>query len=88
MNPMSDQQPNYPGFPVPDALDVPPATGWVIHEVRRARASEPLIWAWCQVTDQGPGYTQITYTLTDGVTQPDHTPTRPELGPVITRIFC
>lgn len=67
----------------------PPSTGWVIHEVFRYAESDGLLWAWCKVAVDAPGYTEIQYTEPDGHTAadaPSHSSVR--LGPVLFQVWC
>lgn len=92
---MSDQ--NMPIQPLYDELDVPPVSGWVVHEVvgKPQQTSNVKHWAWCRVEAERPGYTEIHFTLTDGSTPADPYPEDPagrrrpvRLGDVVFKVFC
>lgn len=71
-----------------EELPSSPNFGFVVHEV----ASTPAnirVWAWCKVVEGVPGYQDISFTLSDGMTPTDallHGPLK--LGAVITRVWC
>lgn len=90
MNEAHDSQPSrrFAGsFDDLASVELPPTTGWVVHEVLRSRSGLPQVWAWCRVSDDHPGYSEVVYTLNDGVTSADPG-TNPQLGPVIVKVFC
>ena len=79
-------------------IEMPPAVGWVVHLVagKPQQTSGHEMWAWCKVTADEPGYTDIVFTETDGQTITDpypkptlDSPDRPvRLGPVVFKVFC
>jgi hypothetical protein len=103
-----DDQVNTPGFPIIPTeelmeLEVPPMTGWVVHTAENKPASTAgrPIWAWCKVSQDGPGYSEIVFTEADGTTPVDPYPVqrndagdaleaerRVQLGPVVFQVFC
>lgn len=109
---MSDPTTDWPIQPTPDgytevegeAFEFPAATGWVIHTVegKPQQTSTRTLWAWCKVSTEGPGYTDIVFTETDGATHVDPYPVRyddntgvpldqphpVQLGPVVFKVFC
>jgi hypothetical protein len=74
--------------PNPHELVVPPAVGWIVHEITPTRSGQDTLWAWCRIQDDGPGYTDIVYTRTDGVTLADPGNRAGQLGPVVFKAFC
>lgn len=79
-------------------LEMPAPVGFVVHQVGglSQQNSGGEFWAWCKVTADAPGYTEIVFTLTDGSTIADPYP-RPtkdslpdpvRLGPVVFKVFC
>lgn len=81
-----------------DLIEMPPAVGWVVHLVvgKPQVTQNHEIWAWCKVTVDEPGYSEIVFTETDGSTPanpyPKPTPDSPDfkvrLGPVVFKVFC
>jgi len=79
-------------------LDMPPPVGFVVHLVSNLpqQTQGREFWAWCKVTADQPGYTDIMFTHTDGQTIADpyplpteDSPVRPvRLGPVVFKVFC
>lgn len=79
-------------------IEMPPSEGWVVHEVagKPQATSTRTHWAWCKVTTEGPGYTEIVFTEADGTTFADPYPKptadgpdyRVRLGPVLFKVFC
>lgn len=81
-----------------ELIEMPPAIGWVVHLVagKPQQTQSREFWAWCKVTVDQPGYTDIVFTETDGSTIADPYP-RPtadspllpvRLGPVVFKAFC
>lgn len=66
----------------------PPSTGWVIHEVFRTSETDEVMWAWCKVAVDGPGYTEIQFTQPDGHTVADAPGTSVRLGAVLFQVWC
>lgn len=60
--------------------------GYVVHEVVNSKPNT-VVWAWCLVIEEQPGYAEITYTRNDGST-PVPFEEKPQLGPVITKVWC
>lgn len=102
---MSDPNTDMPVQPLPsemfnefDMIEIPPAVGWVVHLVagKPQQTQSHEHWAWCKVTVDEPGYTDIVFTETDGSTianpYPRPTPDSPQLpvklGPVVFKVFC
>lgn len=100
---MSDSATEMPIQPVPDdgdefgILEMSPAVGWVVHKVvGKPQQTEGIVhWAWCRVTTEGPGYTDIVFTESDGTTVADPYPHLPatadrpvKLGEVLFKVFC
>jgi hypothetical protein len=86
-----------PVRPLYDTLDPPPASGWVVHltEGKPQSTQGTASWAWCKVEEGRPGYTEMHFTLPDGVTPTDPYPSaagaepRPvRLGTVLFKVFC
>ena len=73
-------------------LELPPAFGWVVHTVegKPQQLANTTHWAWCKVTDDYPGYSEIVFTLADGATPADPYPNgeATRLGPVLFKVFC
>lgn len=67
----------------------PPSTGWVVHEVYRYNESDELLWAWCKVQVDAPGYTEIQFTEADGHTASDGPRSASvRLGAVLFQVWC
>ena len=79
-------------------MDMPPPVGFVVHLVAglSQQNSGTEFWAWCKVTADQPGYSEIVFTLSDGSTIADPYPKPTEdspqdpvrLGPVVFKVFC
>lgn len=65
-----------------------PSTGWVVHEVARPKDASPVVWAWCKVGVDEPGYSEVTFTKTDGSTSTDIGTDELRLGPVLFQLWC
>ncbi len=101
---MTDSATEMPTQPVPDEfgfgelIEMPPPEGWVVHlvEGKPQQTQGSTHWAWCKVTLEGPGYTEVVFTEADGQTianpYPKPTPDSPDrplrLGPVLFKVFC
>lgn len=68
-------------------IELPPSIGWVVHLVEPTRQGGPQLMAWCKVSVDAPGYSEVTFFLLDGVTPADHTGDL-RLGEVITKVWC
>lgn len=68
----------------------PPAIGFVVHEVLNPVNANDRLWAWCQVTENLPGYSEITLTRNDGTTSvdPDKVNGRIQLGPALFQVWA
>lgn len=66
----------------------PPSTGWVVHEVVRVKDADPIVWAWCKVGVDAPGYTEVTFTRSDGTTHADIGSDDLRLGTVLFQLWC
>ncbi len=80
-----------------ELLELPPMSGWVVHDVagKPQSTSNQSFWAWCKVEADRPGYTEIHFTETDGSTPADPYPKAPgsaprpvRLGTVLFKVFC
>lgn len=61
---------------------------FVVHEVVNDRGDGSNVWAWCKLQPTGEaGYSEVSYTLDDGVTKVDR-PVRGKLGPVVVKVWC
>ena len=69
-------------------LDGPPSTGWVVHQVARRAENQHVVWAWCKVQVDEPGYTDITFTKPDGKTPTDPGDGELRLGAVLFQLWC
>lgn len=69
-------------------FDPPPSIGWVVHEVVRVRDASQIVWAWCKVEVNEPGYTEVTFTKSDGSTKVDIGTDELRLGPVLFQVWC
>lgn len=58
-------------------------TSWVVFECRDERGQ--ALWAWGKVED-APGFTEVTYTLPDGLTFADVEGEPPRLGAFLFRV--
>ena len=76
---------------------MPAPVGWVVHLVSgRSQQATGDVWAWCKVTADDPGYSEVVFTETDGSTPADpypkatsDAPDRPlRLGAVVFKVFC
>lgn len=70
------------------AFELPPSTGWVVHEVVRVKDADPVVWAWCKVGVDEPGYTEVTFTKPDGSTLVDLGGDELRLGAVLFKVWC
>lgn len=80
-----------------EVMEFGPSVGYVVHKVvGKPQQTEGVAhWAWCRVTTEGPGYTDITFTESDGKTIADPYPHLPDtadrpvkLGEVLFKVFC
>jgi hypothetical protein len=80
-----------------ETLDLPPMSGWVVHDVagKPQSTQNQTYWAWCRVEANQPGYVEIHFTEPDGSTPADPYPPAPDgtrrpvrLGPVLFKVFC
>lgn len=65
-----------------------PSEGWVVHEIIQRRQGQQTMWAWCRVNVAEAGYTEVSYTLSDGVTAANPGDGTVLLGAVITKLWC
>jgi hypothetical protein len=86
----TERQPTKPFFGTPiegELLEIPPSIGYVVHLLHALPQGSGTVWAWCRVTEGGPGYDEVVLTLDDGVTR--HAVDGPlRLGPVLFKVFC
>lgn len=101
---MTDSNADMPVTIVPEdygfgeMIEMPPPVGFVVHTVagKPQSTANHEFWAWCKVVADSPGYTEITFTHTDGSTvadpyplpTPDSPPYPVRLGPVVFKVFC
>jgi hypothetical protein len=70
-----------------EQLEEAPSTGWVVHEVVRPTETDAVVWAWCRVQIDGPGYTEVHFTEADGHTVTAG-PGMLQLGRVLFQVWC
>lgn len=73
--------------PVAGVLQDVPSLGWVVHELHRQKENQPILWAWCRVSVDEPGYSEVHFTASDGTTIVDG-PAAFRLGAVIVKLWC
>lgn len=84
-----DAQPSKPFYgTLNDMGEIPPQTGFVVHQVVSMPQGRGTVWAWCKIVEGQPGYADMAFTEPDGVTEPDMSGIRVVLGPVLFKVFC
>jgi hypothetical protein len=84
--PATESQPTQPfyGF---EGYEVPPQSGFVVHQLLQRSSAQPIMWGWCLVAEGQHGYSSVSFTYNDGVTVADPGPDF-QLGPVLFKVFC
>ena len=59
-----------------------------MHEVARATETSTVVWAWCKVQVDEPGYSEVVFTHDDGHTPADAPPQGLRLGRVLFQVWC
>lgn len=65
-----------------------PSVGWVVHELVRRDEHTQIVWAWCKVGVDEPGYTEMSFTADDGISLADPPRGSVHLGSVLFKVWC
>ena len=86
-----------------ELVEAPPMHGWIVHQVvgLPSMTAGQVYWAWCRVSLDSHGYSEVHFTESDGITPADPYPVRVDgdgtpidrerrvqLGPVLFKAFA